>query len=250
MGTVTALAQPGNPRPRLFRLIPDRAVINRMGFNNHGADAARDGARANATTPRPSGHRGQHRQVARGRGGRRCRPTTSRVPARCCRWRTTWWSTSAPRTRRGCAASRSSIALRPAARRAAPRGGHRTRAGEDRAGPSRMRQRLRIADLAVEVGLRGAQSRRTRTLSRAGLRTDPSVVSAAGEGGLSGTSRRAPLARTAASHPRRRAARLLPSISVGGWRRPRTCRSDWMPAPTWCRATRRSCTAGRSGRAR
>jgi dihydroorotate dehydrogenase len=37
VGTITALAQPGNARPRLFRLIPDRAVINRMGFNNHGA---------------------------------------------------------------------------------------------------------------------------------------------------------------------------------------------------------------------
>src|SRR4051812_20442631 len=40
IGTVTARAQPGNPTPRLFRLIPDRAVINRMGFNNHGAAAA------------------------------------------------------------------------------------------------------------------------------------------------------------------------------------------------------------------
>ncbi|HWR86194.1 MAG TPA: quinone-dependent dihydroorotate dehydrogenase [Rhodoglobus sp.] len=40
VGTITARAQPGNPRPRLFRLIPDRAVINRMGFNNHGAAAA------------------------------------------------------------------------------------------------------------------------------------------------------------------------------------------------------------------
>ena len=39
VGTVTAIAQPGNPRPRLFRLIKDRAVINRMGFNNHGAAA-------------------------------------------------------------------------------------------------------------------------------------------------------------------------------------------------------------------
>ena len=38
VGTITALAQPGNDRPRLFRLIPDRAVINRMGFNNHGAE--------------------------------------------------------------------------------------------------------------------------------------------------------------------------------------------------------------------
>lgn len=40
VGTITARAQPGNERPRLFRLIPDRAVINRMGFNNHGAAAA------------------------------------------------------------------------------------------------------------------------------------------------------------------------------------------------------------------
>jgi dihydroorotate dehydrogenase len=40
VGTVTALAQPGNPRPRLFRLPRDRALVNRMGFNNQGAEAA------------------------------------------------------------------------------------------------------------------------------------------------------------------------------------------------------------------
>jgi len=39
VGTVTAIAQPGNPRPRLFRLVADRAVVNRMGFNNDGAAA-------------------------------------------------------------------------------------------------------------------------------------------------------------------------------------------------------------------
>jgi dihydroorotate dehydrogenase len=39
-GTLTAQAQPGNPRPRLFRLPRDRALINRMGFNNGGAAAA------------------------------------------------------------------------------------------------------------------------------------------------------------------------------------------------------------------
>ena len=38
-GTVTPRPQPGNPRPRLFRLEPDQAVINRMGFNNAGLDA-------------------------------------------------------------------------------------------------------------------------------------------------------------------------------------------------------------------
>ncbi|NDH65103.1 MAG: quinone-dependent dihydroorotate dehydrogenase [Microbacteriaceae bacterium] len=39
IGTVTAKPQPGNPKPRLFRLVPDRALINRMGFNNEGAEA-------------------------------------------------------------------------------------------------------------------------------------------------------------------------------------------------------------------
>jgi len=38
-GTVTPLAQAGNPRPRLFRLTEDQAVINRMGFNNEGLEA-------------------------------------------------------------------------------------------------------------------------------------------------------------------------------------------------------------------
>ena len=40
VGTLTLLAQPGNAKPRLFRLTGDAAVINRMGFNNHGIDAA------------------------------------------------------------------------------------------------------------------------------------------------------------------------------------------------------------------
>lgn len=39
VGTVTAIPQDGNPRPRLFRLPADRALINRMGFNNDGAEA-------------------------------------------------------------------------------------------------------------------------------------------------------------------------------------------------------------------
>ncbi|WP_288026011.1 quinone-dependent dihydroorotate dehydrogenase [Arthrobacter sp.] len=39
VGTVTGRPQPGNPQPRLFRLVEDRAVINRMGFNNDGAAA-------------------------------------------------------------------------------------------------------------------------------------------------------------------------------------------------------------------
>ncbi len=40
VGTLTPQPQPGNPRPRLFRLVDDRAVINRLGFNNGGQSAA------------------------------------------------------------------------------------------------------------------------------------------------------------------------------------------------------------------
>ncbi|GAA3417435.1 hypothetical protein GCM10018952_49320 [Streptosporangium vulgare] len=40
VGTITAHAQPGNARPRMFRLVRNRAIINRMGFNNAGASAA------------------------------------------------------------------------------------------------------------------------------------------------------------------------------------------------------------------
>ncbi|MFD5752299.1 quinone-dependent dihydroorotate dehydrogenase [Streptomyces sp. NPDC127033] len=39
IGTVTGEPQPGNPKQRLFRLVPDRALINRMGFNNEGSAA-------------------------------------------------------------------------------------------------------------------------------------------------------------------------------------------------------------------
>jgi dihydroorotate dehydrogenase len=39
VGTVTARAQPGNPKPRIFRVVESQALINRMGFNNDGCDA-------------------------------------------------------------------------------------------------------------------------------------------------------------------------------------------------------------------
>jgi dihydroorotate dehydrogenase len=40
-GTVTPRPQPGNPKPRMFRLVEDRALINRLGFNNEGVDVVR-----------------------------------------------------------------------------------------------------------------------------------------------------------------------------------------------------------------
>lgn len=51
IGTVTPLGQPGNPRPRSFRIPRDRGLINRMGFNNHGVESAA----ANLSHKRPKG---------------------------------------------------------------------------------------------------------------------------------------------------------------------------------------------------
>lgn len=48
VGSITPLPQTGNPKPRLFRLVEDRAVINRMGFNNAGGAAALERLRARA----------------------------------------------------------------------------------------------------------------------------------------------------------------------------------------------------------
>ncbi|RFU39985.1 quinone-dependent dihydroorotate dehydrogenase [Actinomadura logoneensis] len=50
IGTLTGRPQPGNPRPRLFRLLPDRAVVNRMGFNNRGSSDAAERLRARRRT--------------------------------------------------------------------------------------------------------------------------------------------------------------------------------------------------------
>ncbi len=63
VGTVTAQPQPGNPKPRMFRFPAERALVNRMGFNNHGAAAL--SARLRALRARPgvqADHRRQHRQ--------------------------------------------------------------------------------------------------------------------------------------------------------------------------------------------
>jgi len=51
VGSITPLPQTGNPKPRLFRLVEDRAVINRMGFNNGGAEAAIARLRARRARP-------------------------------------------------------------------------------------------------------------------------------------------------------------------------------------------------------
>ena len=46
IGTITPVAQPGNDKPRLFRLVNDEAIINRMGFNNEGVDKLLENVKA------------------------------------------------------------------------------------------------------------------------------------------------------------------------------------------------------------
>ncbi len=55
VGTVTWHAQPGNPKPRLFRLVESEAIINRMGFNNHGAQAMVERLKSLGQAPIPVG---------------------------------------------------------------------------------------------------------------------------------------------------------------------------------------------------
>lgn len=59
VGTLTPLPQAGNPKPRIFRLVPDRAVINRLGFNNGGLDMALKRLRRRAFEGRGLGRSGR-----------------------------------------------------------------------------------------------------------------------------------------------------------------------------------------------
>jgi dihydroorotate dehydrogenase len=75
LGTVTGHAQPGNERPRLFRLVEERAIINRMGFNNHGAAALAEQLRA----LRDAGHWPAHAPVGANLGKSKVVPNEEAV---------------------------------------------------------------------------------------------------------------------------------------------------------------------------
>ncbi len=182
VGTITAHSQPGNDRPRLFRLIPDRAVINRMGFNNHGARAARpriERARARRARPVIGVNIGKSRIVDVDAAlddyvasTRQLAPVADYLVV----------NVSSPNTP-GLRGLQELDRLAPL-----------LTAVKDAAGPVPVLvkiapdvtddQAARIAELAVDL-LDGIIATNT-TLSRDGLVTDPEVVEAAGAGGLSG----------------------------------------------------------------
>ena len=187
VGTITAHPQPGNDRPRLFRLIADRAVVNRMGFNNGGAaEASLRVARATAHPDRPviGVNIGKSRIVdvddAIGdyiSSTRALAPVADYLVV----------NVSSPNTP-GLRGLQEIDKLEPLLKAV------KTEAGSTpllvKIAPDLTDDEVeRVARLAVDLGLDGIIATNT-TLSREGLRTDPTIVAAAGAGGLSG----APLA--------------------------------------------------------
>ncbi|MEV8219219.1 quinone-dependent dihydroorotate dehydrogenase [Microbacterium sp. NPDC077391] len=183
IGTITAIPQEGNPKPRLFRLIPDRAVINRMGFNNEGADAAaRRLAALRRRAPRAviGVNIGKSRVVAVEdavgdyvTSATRLAPLADYLAV----------NVSSPNTPglRGLQAVETLAPLLRAVKQAA---------GETpllvKIAPDLPDDEIEaIARMAVAEGLAGIIAHNT-TISRDGLITDPAVVEAAGAGGLSG----------------------------------------------------------------
>ncbi|MEL4318591.1 quinone-dependent dihydroorotate dehydrogenase [Leifsonia sp. YIM 134122] len=212
VGTITAHAQPGNETPRLFRLIPDRAVINRMGFNNAGADVAR--------TRLVALRRRRNRPVIGVNIGKsRITPVeeatedylaSTRLLAPLADYLVV--NVSSPNTPglRGLQELELLTPLLTAVKAAAGTTPLLVKIAPDLEDDAIDR----IAGLVVELGLDGIIATNT-TISREGLATAASVVEAAGAGGLSG----APLAARSLAVLRRIRAVVPDSlcvISVGG----------------------------------
>lgn len=183
IGTVTAIAQDGNPAPRLFRLVPDRAVINRMGFNNGGAGAV---------APRLAREMRRARRPVIGAniGKSRVVDVDDAIPDYVASTRLlaphadyVVVNVSSPNTPglRGLQEIDRLAPLLEAVRDAAAGRPVLVKIAPDLADD----EALRIAALVVRLGLAGIVATNT-TLSRAGLRTAAAVVDAAGAGGLSG----------------------------------------------------------------
>lgn len=229
VGTVTARPQPGNPKPRLFRLPDDRAVVNRMGFNNVGAaEVARNLARARtalAEYPRASRpiigvNIGKSKVVPLSEAvDDYVESTTILAPLA----DYLVINVSSPNTP-GLRDLQSVESLRPlieAVRTTAdavapnPRSslGHvplLVKIAPDLADEDV----LAVADLAVELGVDGVIATNT-TIDREGLKSDSDLVSEAGAGGLSGEPLRS-RALEVLKMLRGRVGDSLTLVSVGG----------------------------------
>ncbi|KAA9087160.1 quinone-dependent dihydroorotate dehydrogenase [Microbacterium radiodurans] len=183
IGTVTAIAQEGNPRPRLFRLVADRALINRMGFNNRGAAAAASRlARLRRRRHRPvlGANIGKSRVVDVA-DATADYVTSTRLVAPVADYLVV--NVSSPNTPglRGLQAVETLRPLLEAVREAAGSTPLLVKIAPDLDDD----EVTAIAAMAVDAGLAGLIATNT-TISRSGLRADAARVDAAGAGGLSG----------------------------------------------------------------
>ena len=197
VGTVTGQAQPGNPAPRMFRLLRDRCLINRMGFNNDGANvvAARL-ARRRARLERRA-RRGGRQPVILGVniGKTKLVPEAEAVAdyvysatqlAPYADYLTV--NVSSPNTPglRNLQAVEVLGPLLLAVREAADAAAGRRVPLLVKIAPDLADEDVAaVADLAVRIGLDGIIATNT-TIGREGLRTSPAEVEACGAGGLSG----------------------------------------------------------------
>jgi dihydroorotate dehydrogenase len=183
VGTITALAQPGNPKPRLFRLIPDRAVINRMGFNNRGVIAAEERlAQVRRVQGRPVlGINIGKSRVTAVEDATGDYLTSAKALAPLADYLVV--NVSSPNTP-GLRGLQELDQLAPLLRAVKETAG-RTPLLVKIAPDLRDEEVTRIAELVVQIGLDGIIATNT-TLSRENLTTDAATVEAAGAGGLSG----------------------------------------------------------------
>jgi dihydroorotate dehydrogenase len=218
VGTVTARPQPGNRRPRLFRLERDRALINRMGFNNDGAESVARRLRrlrANTEVPAIVGVNIGKTKAVPDHAAEQDYADCARHLARLADYLVV--NVSSPNTP-GLRDLQAVTRLRPLLAG--------VRRAMDEAGGARVPLLVKIApdladedldavaDLAMDQGLQGIIACNT-TISREGLTTSPDVLRRLGSGGLSG----APLRRRAGEVLHRLATRVgaeLPLIAAGG----------------------------------
>jgi dihydroorotate dehydrogenase len=197
VGTVTGEPQPGNPRPRLARLPADRAIVNRMGFNNDGAEvvARRLAARALDRTGRRAGvplgvNIGKTKVVPEDEAVRDYEKSTTLLAPHADYLVVNVSSPNTPGLRDLQAVGRLEPLLRAVRRRADDVSDHHVPLLVKIAPDLDDDDVLAVADLAVTLRLDGIVATNT-TLSRDGLVSSPQEVEVAGGGGLSGPPLRA-----------------------------------------------------------
>ena len=215
VGTVTARAQPGNDRPRMFRLTADRALVNRMGFNNEGAAAAAARLRGRPRSPVVGVNIGKTKAVPDDAAAADY-AASARAVAAVANYVVV--NVSSPNTP-GLRDLQATERLRPvlvAVREAldAAAAGRRVPLLVKIAPDLADADVNAVADLAVELGLDGIIATNT-TISRDGLASPAAEVAAAGAGGLSGPPLRA-RALAVLRRLRARAGDRLVLIAAGG----------------------------------